>query len=294
MRMDPYSQDNYYGMNFWQQMLGLAGNPYYQYYQAPKMQYVGGQQDQGQQKKQGGGMNPNMINQLMAMQPTATGMTPNATNAYGESYYGWGAQTGDWFPAAGSSVPGSTTVGSGLVAGNEITAPGAFAEVGSAADIGSVGVGAESGVGSYLGYAAPVLAAIAGQHMMSGATDRRTMEGGKQGADVGKGHRTGDVFSGDHFTEPWMAFAEQKLGIEEPTAGEKTDAAIDRIRGGKGGFSDLLSTVPGTAYQWFDPVGNFAGDFMGDKFGTAGKVATTIILPHTGLKWFGDWLGGLF
>jgi hypothetical protein len=139
-----------------------------------------------------------------------------------------------------------------------------------------------------------IAAAIAGQHMMSSNTDRRTMEGGKSGTKAGKGHRTGDIFSGDFFTEPWMAWGEQQLGVDTPTAGEKTDAAIDRMREGKGGFSDFMSTVPGTAYQWFDPVGNFAGDIMGDKFGTAGKIATSIFLPHTGLKWGADWLGGLF
>jgi hypothetical protein len=286
--MDPTS--NYYDMNFWQQMLGLAGNPYYPYYQAPKMQYVGmGGQQQGQQQKQSS--NPmstyNNIMKMMSGGPTATGMTPNATNPAGESFYGWGSQTGDWGATAGASTPGSATVGNGLVAGNEIP----FSEMG--ADLGG-SVGAESGGGSYLGYMAPVLAAIAGQHMMSGATDRRTMEGGKQGADVGQGHRTGDIFSGNFFTEPWMAWGEQQLGIDTPTAGEKTDASIDRLREGKGGFSDFASTVPGTAYQWFDPVGNFAGDFMGDKFGTAGKVATSIFLPQTALKWGADWLSGLF
>jgi hypothetical protein len=108
------------------------------------------------------------------------------------------------------------------------------------------------------------------------------------------GHRTGDVFSGDFFTEPWMAFGEQKLGVKTPTAGEQTDAALNDMRDGKGSVSELLSTAPETAYQWFDPVGNFAGDIMGDKFGTAGKIATAALLPHTGLKNVAKWLGDLF
>jgi hypothetical protein len=47
-------------------------------------------------------------------------------------------------------------------------------------------------------------------------------------------------------------------------------------------------------YQWFDPVGNFGADIMGDKFGTAGKALTMLLMPHTGLKFGADWLGGLF
>jgi hypothetical protein len=285
--MDPLG--NYYDMNFWQQMLGLAGNPYYPYYQAPKMQYVGmGGQGGGQQQQKQSSNPMSTYNNLMKMMsggPTATGMTPNATNSMGESYYGWGAQAGDWGATAGTSTPGSGTVGNGLVAGNEIP----LADMG--ADLGG-SVGAESGGGSYLGYMAPVLAAIAGQHMMSGETDRRVGDNGK--LSEASGHRTGDIFSGNFFTEPWMAWGEQQLGIDSPTAGEKTDASIDRMREGKGGFSDFMSTVPGTAYQWFDPVGNFAGDFMGDKFGTAGKIATGLLLPQTNLKWMGDWLSGLF
>jgi hypothetical protein len=265
--MDPVN--DYYGMEMWKRMLGMQAP----YGQPPNMQYIGGQQ-QGH-RQQSSSMNTNMLKQLMGSGSTATGMTPNATNAMGEPYYGWGAQTGDW---------GATS--SGLVSGAEI--PSTAGEVGG-------GVADVAGGGSsYLPLAGYVAAAIAGQHMMSGATDRRTMEGGESGTKAGKGHRTGDVFSGDFFTEPWMAWGEQQLGIDTPTAGEKTDAAIDRLREGKGGFSDFASTIPGTAYQWFDPVGNFAGDFMGDKFGTAGKVVTSLLLPQTGLKWLGDWIGGLF
>lgn len=59
--------------------------------------------------------------------------------------------------------------------------------------------------------------------------------------------------SGDFFTEPWMAWGEEKLGVNTPTPGERTDASIDRLREGKGGVSDVAGTVPSTAYQWFDP-----------------------------------------
>jgi hypothetical protein len=243
--------------------------------QQPQMQYVGmGQPGQQQQQKQSS--NPmstyNNVMKMMGGGTTATGMTPNATNSMGESYYGWGAQTGDWGATSSPAM-------------YDATVPAAESALG--------GVGESAGgASSYLPMAGYIAAAIAGQHMMSGATDRRTDSGGNASKD--SGHRTGDVFSGNFFTEPWMAWGEQQLGVDTPTAGENTDAAIDRMREGKGGFSDFMSTVPGTAYQWFDPVGNFAGDIMGDKFGDVGKALTMMVLPQTGLKWSADWLSGLF
>ena len=263
-------------MQMYRRMLGLdqtqAGMS-----QQPQMQYVGMNQP-GQQQQQKQSPNPmstyNNVMKMMGGGSTATGMTPNATNTMGESYYGWGAQTGDW-GAMSTPAMYDTNVAASVPAAES-------------------GVGGEAASGMGYGTAGAIAAAIAGQHMMSGATDRRTMEGGKSGTEAGKGHRTGDIFSGDMFTEPWMAWGEQQLGVDTPTAGEKTDAAIDRMREGKGGFSDFMSTVPGTAYQWFDPVGNFAGDIMGDKFGDVGKALTMMVLPHTGLKWGADWLSGLF
>jgi len=260
-------------MQMYRRMLGLdqaqGGQPQSQ------MQYVGmGQPGQQQQQKQSS--NPmSTYNNIMKMFPasTATGMTPNAANPAGESFYGWGAQTGDWGAMSSPAMYDATTAAS---------TPAAEGLGGGAAE--------GAGLGS-LGY---IAAAIMGQHLMSGATDRRTMEGGKSGTEAGKGHRTGDVFSGNFFTEPWMAYGEQMLGVDKPTAGEKSDAAIDRMREGKGGFSDLASTIPSTMYQWFDPVGNFGADIMGDKFGDAGKALTMLLMPHTGLKFGADWLGKLF
>jgi hypothetical protein len=172
--------------------------------------------------------------------------------------------------------------------------PAATSAFGGASELGgTAGLGAEAGtgIGGYASYAVPVLAAIAGQHLLSGSTDRRTMNGK---ASSFEGHRTGDVFSGDMFTEPWMAFGEQKLGIKDPTAGEKTDAALNDLREGKGSVSELLSTAPETAFQWFDPFGNFFDDILTDKFGTVGKIASAAILPGTGLKNIAKMIGGLF
>lgn len=278
-------------MQMYRRMLGLdqaQGRPQSQ------MQYVGMNQGGGQQQQKQSSNPMSTYNNVMKMMgggSTATGMTPNATNAMGESYYGWGAQTGDWGAMGTPAMYDATTVGSTPAAQSAF---GGGSELAGTSGLGmdAAGGGAAEGAGmAGLGY---IAAAIAGQHMMSGATDRRTMEGGKSGTEAGKGHRTGDIFSGNMFTEPWMAYGEQLLGVDKPTAGEKSDAAIDRMREGKGGFSDLASTVPSTMYQWFDPVGNFGADIMGDKFGDAGKALTMILMPHTGLKFGADWLGGLF
>jgi hypothetical protein len=278
-------------MQMYRRMLGLdqaqAGQP-------QQMQYVGMNQGGGQQQQQQSSNPMSTYNNVMKMMgggTTATGMTPNATNPAGESFYGWGAQTGDWGATASPAMYDATTMGSTPAATSAFGGGGELAGTSGLAGVGEAG---GAGASSYLGYAAPILAAIAGQHMMSSGTDRRTMKGGESGTELGKGHRTGDMFSGDFFTEPWMAWGEQQLGVDTPTAGEKTDAAIDRMREGEGGFSDLASTIPGTAYQWFDPVGNFAGDIMGDKYGDLGKALTMLVLPHTGLKWGADWLGKLF
>ena len=106
--MDPVN--DYYGMEMWKQMLGLTANPYTQ----PAMQYLGQKQEQ-QQKQGGGSMNNQLMQSLMGGGTTATGMTPNAVNSQGESYYGWGAQTGDWPAAAGTAAPVEGSAG--LVAG---------------------------------------------------------------------------------------------------------------------------------------------------------------------------------
>ena len=292
-------------MQMYRRMLGLdqAQGGYGQ--PQSQMQYAGMAQP-GQQQgtwagggQSGGGSSLSSVintyknyNNLMKMfsGPQSGGMAGAGTG--GGGLYG---TTASLSTPAGTGMYGTGTTLSGNLGGLYGTGVGSNLPASQLAPVTTQATDvAGAGSSSYLGYAAPILAAIAGQHMMSGATDRRTMEGGKSGTKAGEGHRTGDVFSGDFFTEPWMAWGEQQLGVDTPTAGEKTDAAIDRMREGKGGFSDFMSTVPGTAYQWFDPVGNFAGDVMGDKFGDVGKALTMMVLPHTGLKWGADWLSGLF
>lgn len=154
-----------------------------------------------------------------------------------------------------------------------------YSQFGSGGTAGGAAEGAGSGT-SVAAWPAAVAAIIAGQHLMSNATDRRTSISGGQG----RGHRTGDVFSLDFFTEPWQPYAYEKLGIDRATPGEKTDAAINAIRDGESGWDNLLRSAPGTAAQWFDPTGSVLSDWMSEKGGTLGDVASKAIFP---LQWIG-------
>jgi hypothetical protein len=144
-------------MQIYRRMLGLdsAGGGQKQPMQYVGMQPYGGQQQQGQKS------NPmsmyNNISKMMGSGPVATGMTPNATNPAGESFYGWGAQTGDWGAMGTPAMYDLTTMGS---------TPAATSAFGGASELaGTSGLGGEAAVGgaSSLGYAIPALgAAIAG------------------------------------------------------------------------------------------------------------------------------------
>jgi len=162
---------------------------------------------------------------------------------------------------------------------------------GQAAAPGEIGVNdvlgtARQGVSAYgqmggdtgslpLGY---ILAAIQGQHMMSSDTDRQFTPSG-----TSTSHRTGDIFSGDFFTEPWMGYAADKLGMERATPGESTDASIDAIQDGESAWDNLLRGAPATAAQWFDPVGSFAFDWLGQKGGKFGDILKWGVMPVQGL-----------
>ena len=245
--MDPIN--DYYGMEMWKQMLGLSANPY----AAPPMQYIGQKKEEKKQQQSSGSSNNNMLQNLLSGGTTATGMTPNAVNAYGEPYYGWGAQTGDW-GAVGSGTPSTS---SGLIAGNEVAAPAA--EAGATASEGGSMLGT---VGTYAGY---IGAAIAGQHLLSNQTSRSF-----------DGRATKDMFGGSGATEPWLAYAYQKMGIEAPTSGEQLDADVKN-----GSWGDAISHVPSHAAYYFNPGANFLSDFAGQKLGdTWGPIASTLIFPE--------------
>ena len=75
--------------------------------------------------------------------------------------------------------------------------------------------GSESGAGmGGMGLAGIIAAAIVVQHGLSDATDTEF-----------EGVKTDDAFAGHFGTEPWFAYAHDKLGLD-PTAGEKFDAAV--------------------------------------------------------------------
>ena len=143
-------------------MLGLeqaqAGN------QPPRMEYVSMNQGQGQQQKKSSSNPYSTYQNVMKMMgggTTATGMTPNATNSMGESYYGWGAQTGDWGAMGTPAMYDATTSATSLgvpTTGGELTALSGGMEGSSASLGGAEGGGMLSGAGPY----AALAAAIAG------------------------------------------------------------------------------------------------------------------------------------
>jgi hypothetical protein len=255
--VDPIN--DYYGMEMWKQMLGLSANPY----APPQMQYLG--QKQEQQKQQGGSnMNSQMLQSLMGGS-TATGMTPNAVNSRGESFYGWGSKTGDW----GAQAP--LTADSGLVSGAEIPSGGGItygasgAPTSEMAGMSGSSVGGASSLGSYASTLGYIGAAIAGQHMLSNQTSRSF-----------DGRATKDAFGGSGATEPWLAFAYQKLGIKSPTTGEQLDADVKN-----GNWGDAISNVPSHAAYYFDPVRSGLSDWADQKLGdTFGPIVSTMIFPE--------------
>jgi hypothetical protein len=271
-----YSQD-YYGMELWKQMLGLSGNPYVQ----PPMQYPGMNKEE-EKKKQGGGsnMNTQMMQSLLGGGTTATGMTPNATNAMGESYYGWGAQTGDW-GAAGSAAPVSGS--SGLVAGAEIPSAGmtygaSGAPTAEMAGMGSIGgeAGGAASIGSYASTLGYVGAGLAGLHQMTQMNNRSF-----------EGQATKDIFGGSYATDPWVPTFYQKLGIKSPSAGESFDAQWQNSSN-KG----MAQTLPRAMGYWVNPATSMGYDVVSDKFG---KTAASILFPDQwGLKQLGSLFGKLF
>ena len=274
---DPY--DRYYEMDAWRALMDSARTPYVPV--KPMMYYGQGGQQGGQQQQQQGSNPSQMYDMYKSLSggtgTVATGMTPNATNAAGESYYGWGAQTGDWGATAGTpAMEAAGTTGSGTMGGAESTG-GLWDSIGGMFG-GGGGEGASSVGYGTLGY---ILAAIAGQHMMSSDTDRQFSPSGAGGSS----HRTGDVFSGDFFTEPWMAYAYDKLGVEGATPGEETDSSINAIRDGESAWDNLLRSAPATAAQWFDPVGSFGYGLMEDKLGTFGKWLGRAAFP---VHWLAD------
>jgi hypothetical protein len=163
-------------MQMYRRMLGLdqaqggGGRPQSQ------MQYVGMNQGVGQQQQKQSSNPMSTYNNVMKMFPasTATGMTPNATNPSGESFYGWGSQTGDWGATASPAMYDATTSASSLgvpTTGSELTAlSGGMG--GEAAGIGGAeGGGMLAGAGPYAALAAAIGGFKLNSDWMAGGKD---------------------------------------------------------------------------------------------------------------------------
>ena len=166
----------------------------------------------------------------------------------------------DKFSGGGESVMGGESQlfdfgGLGSTGGGDLFGGGAeifdFGGIGSTGSGGTAGGGAGGGGLGAAGIGGIVAAAILGQHLMSKETDT-TFEG----------QQTGDIFSGNFTTEPWLAFLSDKfdLGV---TPGEKFDAAIKNRDWGT-----ALKRTPSTALQWADPFGELLSSIARKQFGS--------------------------
>jgi hypothetical protein len=129
---------------------------------------------------------------------------------------------------------------------------------------------ASSSSGSSFPIAGIVMAAIAAQHGLSKDTDTEV-----------EGVRTKDAFEGHFATEPWLAWAHDKLGME-PTEGEKFDAAFKNKD-----YETAIERHPEAFSYWADPATSVAADGLealgmdkktADWFNPVGKVG----------EWAGD------
>ena len=251
-----------------QSAIDMLGMKNYMPYKPPEMKYFGDETTGSQQQKSG---NMNMLQQLLQMQGSGlTGMTPNAVNAYGEPFYGWGSKTGDW--GAGSSVPFDAS---------QYGSVGASGESGGESGVGflggsGTGPSGPGGYGGALGYAGIVAAAIAAQHAMSNATSRRF-----------EGQQTKDAFGGSYATEPWLAYGFDKFGINSPTAGESFDAAWQN-----NDWENVAERSPRAMGYWGEPGTSVGYDVASDKMGE--KAANAIFPNQYFLQQFGQLIGKLF
>lgn len=140
----------------------------------------------------------------------------------------------------------------------------------------SMGSGASSGSSSgALGTMGWVAAAIAAQHMLSDDTSTEI-----------DGVKTNDAFSGHFGTEPWLAWAHDKAGIE-PTAGEKFDAAVENSDWSKAG-----ENFNGMTSYWANPTSSWlasGGEALGLDHDTAQWLSPESKVGQWSDKLFGKW-----
>jgi hypothetical protein len=218
-----------------------------------------------EQRQQQSSPNTNML-QSMTGGTTATGMTPNAVNAYGEPYYGWGAQAGDWGATAGTGGLNAAPMGSG--------AGVAATEAGSEAAVGGMGsAAAGEGAGTAAGYGAGGLVAAAlAAGTIANYFNNRSFDG----------QQSGTIFQGKGFNDPFLSLFARKIGFEGATPGEQLDADIANKD-----WKGLGTSVPEYLMHLGTPW-NYAENELIDKMG---------FLPEpvqTGLKWFANPIHQLF
>jgi len=182
---------------------------------------------------------------------------------------------GSLFSSGYSSLTGLFTSGGGASLGN-FAGSGAYSLGDGGLGFNGISVNTpyQSGGGSSMGALSTIgyiVAAIMAQHALSDATDT-----------VFEGQRTGDVFSGNFMTEPWLAYTAQQWGWQ-PTAGQKFDAAVQNQDWGAAAYRS-----PSVAAYWGDPAGT--GIYEGAK-NWLGETAAAIINPIAGLS---DLIGELF
>ena len=120
--------------------------------------------------------------------------------------------------------------------------------------------------GSTLGW---IGAAIMLQHSLSQQTNT-----------VFEGQKTGDAFSGNFGTEPWLAFMNSKLGWG-PTAGEKFDAAIKNKEYGTAFLRSF-----GVADYWSDPARAFGYNAISNTLGSGAAWALDPL--SSAMNWLGS------
>lgn len=165
--------------------------------------------------------------------------------------------------------------GSGLFGGESLGTSGSMGMGSDAASLAAAESGAGSsatssgGLGAW-GTGGIVAAAIAAQHMMTRDNDREV-----------DGVKTGDAFSGQFGTEPWFAWAGNKMG-NAPTAGEKFDAAVKNDDWNKAGgsFNEMTS-------YWANPTSSWAAS-AGEGLGLKPEEAAWLSPESKIGKWSDD------
>lgn len=191
---------------------------------------------------------PNYGDTLLPADPNTQGTNNqggvNMSMGGGDSEGGIIGSVKEWgsglFGGGSSSVGTSGSMGMGSDAASLAAAEAGMGSGSSASSSGGLGAWGTGGI---------VAAAIAAQHMMTRDNDREV-----------DGVKTGDAFSGQFGTEPWFAWAGNKLG-NEPTAGENFDASVKNRDWGKAGgqFNEMTSYWANPTTSWAASAGEALG-----------------------------------